>query len=369
MTNIEVHSNKNIKIGALIGYISLALNIASGFLFVPLILKQIGSQYGLFSLATSIINIFLIDFGLSYTANVFLAKYKTEGDSKKTTDTLGLIYKIYFILDAIFAAIFVIFYFLIEHIYVGLSPEEIVVFKKVSIICFGYSLISLPASTLDGTISANEKFIFLKLSDLLQKIIYIAITTVSLIFKMGLLMFVLSHAASVVITILVKIVYVRFILKIKPNYKVKMTKALIKPILFFSAWSALISILARLPFNLSPNILGIVSDSENITVFGIASTIEGYAYLLSAVISGLFLPKVSRILKENNKNNAKLEKLAINVGAIQLVIIGLIFVGFIVCGRSFFVLWLGSFNKYSQAYFGLIFIIFNFFKCSSNYLQ
>ena len=357
---IEQHSLRNIKSGTLIGYISLFVNVVSGVLFVPLILKQIGNLYGLFSLATSIVNLFLLDFGLSYTANTFLAKKRTNGDTKGIKDILGIFYKLYLLIDLFFLVFFVVYYFLIDFIYSGLTPTEAESFKVVFIICIGYSLISFPATILDGTLSAYEEFGFIKISDLIQRLVYIAFTVLTLVFHLGLYLFVFAHAISTICAILLKYFYIRFKLQIKANLKIHLTKKILKPILSFSIWTAIISILARLPYNLSPNILGIVSDSKNVTIFGISSTIEGYAYLISAVISGFFLPKVSRILKnENNESLKELDKLAKRVAFIQLFIICLIFSGFITCGKHFISLWLGDFKTYEMAYYGTILVLFS----------
>lgn len=357
---VEQHSNKNIKKGTIIGYFSLVINILSGFIFVPLIIQQIGNQYGLFSLATSIINLFLLDFGLSQTANTFLTKYRTEGKNKEINDITGIFYKIYLFLDAIFLIFFIIFFFLIDFIYKGLSSSEIENFKVVFIICVGYSLISLPATTLDGIISSFEEYSFQKITDLIQKIIYIIVTCVTLYFKLGLYFFVLSHAFSTISGIIIKFIFVRKKLNIVSNLKIKLTKQLLKPIVSFSVWTAIISILGRLPYNLSPNILGIVSDSNNVTVFGICSTIEGYAYLISAVIAGFFLPKVSRILsQEKKKAISDLSSLANVVGYAQGFISSLIFAGFLACGKEFIALWLKDYETYQMAYYGTALILFS----------
>ena len=71
----EQKSSKSIGWGTVLGYIGLALSIVSGLLFTPWIKEAIGkSDYGIYTLSTSLVNIFLLDFGLSATANTFLAR-------------------------------------------------------------------------------------------------------------------------------------------------------------------------------------------------------------------------------------------------------------------------------------------------------
>ena len=64
--DVEKQSTKKIALGTVLGYLALLLSIASGLLFTPLIKRNLGtSMYGIYTLALSIINLFLVDFGLS----------------------------------------------------------------------------------------------------------------------------------------------------------------------------------------------------------------------------------------------------------------------------------------------------------------
>ena len=59
-------SSKQIKEGAFLSYFSIGVNILSGLLYTPWMVNQIGqSNYGLYTLAHSLISLLLVDFGLS----------------------------------------------------------------------------------------------------------------------------------------------------------------------------------------------------------------------------------------------------------------------------------------------------------------
>ena len=65
---MSVSSNKQIKIGAILSYLGIGLSILSALIYSPWMLSKIGSSdYGLYTLASSLINLFLIDFGISET--------------------------------------------------------------------------------------------------------------------------------------------------------------------------------------------------------------------------------------------------------------------------------------------------------------
>ena len=68
-------STKQIKLGAIISYLALTLNIAATLLYMPWMVSVIGeSNYAMYTLANSFINIFVIDFGLSSAVSKFIAQ-------------------------------------------------------------------------------------------------------------------------------------------------------------------------------------------------------------------------------------------------------------------------------------------------------
>ena len=97
-----ISSNKQLKIGAVISYISIALNILAGFIYTPWMINMIGKgDYGLYTLANSLITLFLVDFGLGSAVSRYIAKYRAEGRQDKINNFLGLVYKLYLIIDAV----------------------------------------------------------------------------------------------------------------------------------------------------------------------------------------------------------------------------------------------------------------------------
>ena len=67
-------NNFQIKIGAIISYFSIIFNILVGFIYTPWLVREIGkSDYGLYTLAMSVITFFLMDFGISGTISRFIS--------------------------------------------------------------------------------------------------------------------------------------------------------------------------------------------------------------------------------------------------------------------------------------------------------
>ena len=81
------NSNKQIKYGAIISYVSIIINIVLSLIYLPWLVSSIGkSQYALYSLAGTFINMFLVDFGLSQATSRFLSKYRADKDKEKDKD-------------------------------------------------------------------------------------------------------------------------------------------------------------------------------------------------------------------------------------------------------------------------------------------
>ncbi len=355
--SIENKSTKNISLGTFLGYVSLFLAILSGLIYTPWIKETIGkSNYGLYTLSTSLINLFLIDFGLSSTANTFLARYKAKNDQEGTANFLAVIYRIFIIVDIIITVAFIIVYFCIDYIYVGLSVDERESFKIIFLIAAGFSVVSFPCTVFSGVLQAYEKFIALKLIDIIHRLIYVGTSTLALLFGWNLIGLVIANFGSALLCYIFRYLYIRGKLKVKANFHFKADKAFIKSVLFYSGWAAINSIAARLVFNIMPSILGIVSDSTNIATFGYITQLESYVYLFGNVMGGFFLPKIARYKQE--KDRSKIDSLAISVAKIQLFLVGLIFVGFVCCGKDFINIWLKHDSATGIVYIGTILIIF-----------
>lgn len=337
----EKNGSWQIRAGAIMSYVGIAVNMIAGMLYTPWIIRNIGqSGYGLFTLASSLISMFMVDFGISAAVSKFLAQYIVQGENEKIGDFLGIVYKLYLILDIVILGIFSVVYFNIETIYANLSTEEIAIFKVIFIIIAIYNLIAFPFVTLSGILTAYEKFFQLKLCNIINKLGTVICTIIALLLGGGLFALVFINVFWNLITICIKLSIVFKETNARVNFSY-WDKNELKELFSFSVWATVISIMSRLVFNIMPSILAAVSGAKSAALFGIASTLEGYVFTFSDAINGMFLPKTVRASysQEREKN---LLGLMIKVGRINLSIVGLIVIGFGVAGIEFIRLWLGD---------------------------
>lgn len=347
-------SSNQIKIGAILSYLSIGINIIAGLVYTPWMVDTIGkSDYGLYTLSNSLITLFLVDLGLSSAVSRYVAKYRAEGRQDKVNNFLGAVYKLYLIIDAVIFIALIIIYFCIDSIYVKLTPAELGKFKVVYLISASFAVINFPFVTFNGILNSYEEFVHLKLADVIYRILLVALTVITLLLGGRLYGLVVVHAIVGLIIIVYKWIVVKKRIKLRVNWKYS-DFSLYKDIFGFSIWVTISSLAQRLVFNITPSILGAVASSATIAVFGIVTTIEGYTYTITTAINGMFMAKISRIYECGGEQD-ELMPLMLSVGKFQYAINGLIVAGFAVIGKEFINLWIGS--TYLDAYYGILLVI------------
>lgn len=346
--------NKQIKMGALIAYFTIAFNIIVGILYTPWMIEQIGkSDYGLYTLANSVISLFLVDFGLSSATSRFVAKYRARNDVEGMQRFLSAVYKLYLLIDAAILVAFLVVLLFCGRLYGNLTADELEKFKVVFCIAAGYSLLSFPCVTFNGILTAFEQFVPLKLSELVQRLLTVIFTVFALSLGMRLYALVTINAICGLAAICFKLWFVNKSVHI---HFMQSDRSIYKEVFCFSLWSTIWSLMQRLTFNITPTVIGsVVKDATSaMAVFGVVSTIEGYFHILTSAMNGMFLSRITRIT-EQESNGKKLTELAIKVGRLQFCINSLVFLGFFLLGREFVQLWVG--DSYSDAYICVLLVI------------
>lgn len=345
--------SSSIKKGAIISYVAIFLNIAITFFYTPWMIKKIGvSDYGLYSLVYSFISYFILDFGLSQAIQRFIAKYRAEGSEDKVEKMIGITTRVYLIIDAIIFVVLFVLYFFISDIFTGLTPTETERLKGLYIIAGIFSVLSFMFKPMAGAMMAFEYFVEEKMLEMVNRVGAVVGVCIALALGADVFALILINGAFSLTTSFLKLV----VFKRKSKLSIQWTyfnMSELKSIFSFSMWTFGSGIAQRLRLSLVPSILGILSNSTEIAIFAMGMSLEGMVYTLSSAINGLFLPKVSRLVQKKRRD--EMLDLMIRVGRIQLYIIGLIFSGFLIFGRSFLHLWVG--DDFSNVYWVLLLLI------------
>lgn len=334
-------SIKQIGYGTIFSYIAIIFNTLSGFIYTPWMISKIGdNNYALYSMVISLINFFLMDFGLSTAVQRYVAKYAAENRVEEIQDLLGIVFKLYLAIMACVVVILAGVYFSIDRLYTNLDPESLKVFKNLFLIFAAYCVINFPFTPLNGILNGLEQFKITKLCDLLSRILIVILMVLCLYKGGNVYSLVIVNAGVGLLFVAIKLILLITRLHIKVNFLYQSREMTLK-VLNFSLWVTVYGIANRLAVTVTPQVLGLFSNTKQVTIYSLASMIEGNAYSLITVLGALFLPEVSRILsRENYKDH--LQALTIKIGRVQGFIGYLAVVGFVAIGNSFVLAWMGQ---------------------------
>lgn len=332
--------SREIKLGALISYAAIIFNVATGLLYTPWMIEQIGrADYGLFTLAGSFLAYFAMDFGFGNAIARFIAKYRAGHCEEKIQQLLGVAVMLFLFLDVVFLLVIVTLFFFIETVFVSLTPSEIARFRVVYCLVGGFSLVSFPFLPLSSILIGYEKFVFLKSCDLLKKAATVVFMVVMLLAGYGLYALVAVNALVGIGIIAAQCAYVLTNTPVRIDM-FKFDRTLLADILRYSIWVTVILFAQRFFVNITPAILAVFCGTDEIAVFSIGMMIEAYFYSFAASLGGLFLAHVSRLVAAGDY--ASVTALMTRVGRMQLLVMGSIAAGLLTIGRQFIILWLGS---------------------------
>lgn len=344
-------TNKNqLKIGAALSYLNIILSIGIGFITAPLLLKSLGnSEYGAYQMTAALISyISVLDLGLHSAVTRYVARYLATKDKRSEENFLAISIGIFTLIGILILVVVSIVYSNVRHIYKSSATYEEINIIKQLLVVMGINLaISMPGAIFLSIITAYEKFIFSK-----------GCATVKLIIRFILLFLILNmggKSLSVVVidftlNLLVLLLAIAYCFK-HLHIKIKLyeiNKRYIISIFSFSIFVFLASITDQINWKVDTTVLGIIFGTTAVTYYSIAGSLISYYRNFSGAISGIFLPKATK-MTASGASNSELTDLMISVGRIQLIIIGLVLTGFVVVGKEFISLWVG--DEYSQAYY------------------
>lgn len=334
-------SGGQIRRGAVLSYAAVAFNAVAGLAYTPWMVATIGAgDYGLYTLAISVINFFMLDFGLGDAVSRFLSKYYAEGRPDLANRFLGLACKAYIAVDAVILVVLAAIYAFSDSIYANLGSGQLQVFKGLYLIVAAYSVVSFPLVSFNGILVANEKFVALNGCNLVSKVLTVLFIVVALLMGAGVFALVVVNAAVGLGSSLVKYLIIRKATGVSPVFKGG-NRGLAREVLGFSFWAMVVQTCQRFIFSVMPSVLAILSNTWEVAVFGLASSLEGYVWTVANALNSMFMPTVSRVLAKPGCSG-ELQALVVRVGRLQLYVIGGIVAAFAVLGMRFVECWVGA---------------------------
>ncbi len=240
-----------------------------------------------------------------------------------------------------------ILYFNVDNMFgATLSADQIERAKVMMILLIFNIAISFPLSVFASLMQAYERFIFLRIFNIISVLLKPIIALPFLFMGYGAVTLVVIATIVNIACLLTNVYYCFKYLNIHFS-KGHFEKAFLYEISGYAFFIFLNAIMDKIYWGTGQFILGMVSGTIQVAIYAIAMQFMNMYMQFSNAISGVLLPKVTMMVA-NGATNKELTNLMIRIGRLQYIVIGYILVMFFLVGKEFIYLWAGE--NYLSAY-------------------
>ena len=344
------------KAGVILSYISQGIQVLSGLIYTPIMLRLLGqSEYGLYQLVYSVVSyLSLLSFGFTASYMRFYSRAKAKNDEEEVSRLNGMFMVIFLVIAVICILCGTVMVGNIELIFAdGLTPQEYPTARILMALMIFNLALTFPNSVFDAFTSAHERFFFQKMLVVLQNLLNPFLALPLLLLGYGSIGMV---CVTTFLTVAKLAVNVWFSLKkLKVHFIFNGFRfGLLKEMWVFTFFIFLNQIIDQVNWSVGKFLLGRLSGTTAVAIFGLGAQINSMYLQFSTSISNVFVPKVNRIVATSD-DNSELTKLFTKVGRVQFIILALIFTGFIFFGQPFMAFWGGE--GYADSYYIALWLI------------
>lgn len=337
----------NRKIGVILSYVMMIFEVLSTLLLTPFIIRTLGqAEYGVYKLSASVVAyLLLLDLGVGNAITRYIAKFRASGEKEQSQKFLGVatIYYTVIALVALIAGVVLIAVFP-KAFAKGLTASEIKLGQELLFITMINAAVTLGTAAYNNVIIAYERFTVSKGVPIIQIIVRMALTVVMLKCGFGSVGIVMVNLLMTVVCRGFFIIYVLFRLKLRPKFK-GIDIPFVKEIILYSSMILLQTIATQLNLTADQILIGtlVTSASAILAVYGVGSQVTQYYMAIGTAFTGILMPGIVKMVG-SVPDSKTLANEMIRIGRIILAVLGLIWSGFITCGKQFIILWAGQDN-------------------------
>ena len=343
------------RLSVLISYVQMALAIAISIIYTPFALKTLGdNEYGLLQTAYStvaMLSVLMLGFNSSYIR--YYARYKAAGEQEAIYKLNGLFLMLFGVLGSLVLGCGLFLAGNLELVFDdGLTAQEYATGRVLLIIITVTMTLSFLRIVFANIISAHERYVFLKGVAMIESVggpvlnftvLYlglrsVAVATVAL--TMGSIVFLLYAYYAV------RVLKQKFIFR---NFE----KGLLGSLFRFTGFIAINLIVDQVNDQVDKVLLARFCGTAVVAVYAIGINFSAYYTQFSTAISGIFTPRVHKMVISTEHDLAlqrkELTAFFTKVGRMQFLLLALIASGFVLFGQQFLTLWVGP--GYKESYY------------------
>ena len=350
-----------LKAGALLSYVQMALHIIVGLLYTPQMIRLLGqNEYGLYNTVASTISMLsILSLGFNASYIRFYSRYKSKDDTRSISKLNGLFFIIFTIMGTVALLCGI---YLSNHLTLvfdtGLTDAEYVKARILMLLLTLNLSISFPMTVFSCIITAHERYVLLKTLGMLKTVVSPLVTLPLLLMGYGSIAMV---SVTVAISLITDIIYVFYVLrKLKTRFVFHdFEKGLLKEMFVFTFFIALNIVINQINLNIDKLLLARFKGTAMVAIYSVGFALYAYYETFSTSISNVFTPRIHKLVNaypDPQERRVALTDLFTRVGRIQYLILGLVESGLVFFGKTFIVkFWAGS--GYDDSYFVALLLI------------
>lgn len=352
-------SGDQIKYGAIMSYVSMALGILVSLLYTPFMIRSLGkSEYGLYNTVVSTVSMLsVLRLGFNNSYIKYYAKYKKDNETRSIEKLNGLFLMIFCFIGFIILICGIVISNNLSLIFKdSLTNKEYDTAKVLMYLLTVNLAISMPMCVFSNIVCAHEKFILLKALELVRTLSVPALSIPLLLWGYKSIALV---SVTLVVSMIVDMIYVFYVFFALKNRFVfhDFDSKLFRGLFWFTFFIALELIVDQINLNVDKVLLGRYRGTADVAIYSVGFTLYTYYTMFSSSISGLFTPRVHLIISEKSANERNiLTNLFTKVGRLQFLILGLVSSGIVLFGK-YFICNIWADQSYSDSYYVAILLV------------
>lgn len=347
-----------LKKGAILSYVTIILTNGIGLVLTPFMIQKLGdSEYGLYTLIGSLIGyISILDFGLNNAIVRFVARYRALEDRKGEENFLATTMLIYTVIASLILAVGVFLYYHLETVFTKLTPSELDKAKVMFGILIFNLTITLPGGAFSAIANAYEHFVFPRMLNIVKYLVRSLLLVAILVWGGDAVSIVVLDTVINLLVIGINAFYIFYKLQVKFKlHKVDFT--LVHEIFSYSFWIFVFAIMGQFQWQSGQVILGVVSGTTAVAIYGVGIMLGTYYGAFSTAISSVFLPRATQ-MTTLEASGEELTLMMVRIGRFSLVTLLMILGGFLLYGQQFILLWVGK--TYQNSWLIALIIMFSY---------
>lgn len=332
------------RVGIVISYIKVAVNMVCGIVMSSVLLRMLGdTEYGIYqTVAAFANNLVLLEFGVGTVLirNVSICLGRKAGKDE-IQNHISTIWTLTCLLSLALAAVSVLFYYLIPEIYSkSMDPAQIRHGQNMFIFIGVHLFLNFLMHTVNAVIFAFEDYSYGSLQSVFRTIVRTVLLVVLTNWIKNAAVIALVDMTLGVVCFLVSWNYCREKLKIKLRFG-KCDPAILRASLPLALAVFLQGIVNQANSNVDKVLIGVFLSPESVALYSVSLYIYSIFSTLVNVSASMYVPTITQKVGQG-KESGELVKDLVVPGRLTALLGGLVLFGFAALGRQFVEILYGS---------------------------